>query len=192
MYRICNTPRTMKVQHEYIKHLFFLMEQKPYSEISVLDICNHANGSRRSFYRYFKNKEGCLWALLDMVITRYYSYKMPIELKRKGYPDEVLSYLSYHRERSAFYSILLRDHLFDIYIDRVVECAKINGVYALRWFGIAEGIYSEDALIFHLHGVMALIKNWHLSGYERSIYEMTDIICHLITGEWAVSVDHKN
>ncbi len=191
MYKNCNTPRTMKVQHEYIKYLFYLMKEKPYQEISIQDICTSVNGSRRSFYRYFKNKDGCLYAMLDMVITRYYYYEMPSELKRTGYPDEVLSYLNYHLERSEFYNILLRDHLFELYIDRIVECAKFNGVYALRWFGIAEGIYSEDALIFHLHGIMALIKNWHLSGYKRSIYEMTDIICHLITGDWAESMNKK-
>ena len=191
MYTICNTPRTMKVQHEYIKHLFFLMEERPYSEISIQDICDSVNGSRRSFYRYFRNKEGCLHALMDMIITRFYYTEMPKEIAKDSFPVEVLSYLHYHQQQKNFYDILLKNDLFALYVERVVECARKNGIYALRWFGITEGKYSDDALVFNLHGVMALIRQWHCSGYQRSIYEMADLLCHLIPGEWNKSVNEK-
>lgn len=184
MYTFCNTPRTMKVQHEYIKHLYLLMEQRSYHQISIQDICDSVNGSRRSFYRYFRNKEGCLHALLDMIITRYYYTELTEGIARDGYPKEVLSYLHYHQERRKFYDILLRDDLFPLYVDRIVECARTNGVYALRWFGIPEGAYSDDALVFYLHGIMALIRQWHTSGYERSIYEMADMLRQIIPGQW--------
>ena len=192
MYTICNTPRTMKVQHEYIKHLYYLLEEKPYSEISIQDICNSVNGSRRSFYRYFRNKEGCLHALLDMIITRFYYTEMPRELAKEGYPTEILSYLHYHQQRKDLYDILLKNDLFSIYVDRIVECARKNGVYSLRWFGIQDGPYSNDALVFYVHGSMALIKRWHCSGYQRSIYEMADMLSQLISGEWKVSEKENN
>lgn len=191
MYTICNTPRTMKVQHEYIKHLFFLMEERPYSEISIQDICDSVNGSRRSFYRYFRNKEGCLHALMDMIITRFYYTEMPKEIAKDSFPVEVLSYLHYHQQLKNFYDILLKNDLFALYVERVVECARKNGVYSLRWFGIQDGPYSNYALVFYLHGSMALIKRWHCSGYQRSIYEMADLLCHLIPGEWNKSVNEK-
>ena len=191
VYKVCNTPRTIKVQHEYIKYLFYLMEEKPYHEISIQNICDRANGSRRSFYRYFKNKDACLCALLDHVITRFYIYKIPDEIKRDGYPEEMLAFLRYHQDRRGFYDILLSNNLFELLVDRNLKFAMANRPYSLQWFGIPEGPYCEDALAFYLHGVMALIKYWHLSGYERSIYEMCDSICQLIAGDWAVSMKKK-
>ena len=192
MYKICNTPKTMKVQHEYIKQLYYLMERKPYNKISIQDICNSANGSRRSFYRYFKNKDGCLCALLDMVITRYYYTPMPPEIRKEGYPDELLAFVHYHRQREGLYDLLLRDGLYERYAERVVECAKHNGIYSLRWFGISEGSFSEDTLVFQIYGMLAVLKNWHLSGYKRSLYEMADVLCHLIPGEWNKFVNKNN
>lgn len=37
--------------------LFYLMSKSSYEEISVTDICQKANVSRMSFYRYYNNKE---------------------------------------------------------------------------------------------------------------------------------------
>ena len=103
----------------------------------------------------------------------------------------MLAFLRYHQERRGFYDILLSNNLFELLVDRNLKFAMANRPYSLQWFGIPEGPYCEDALAFYLHGVMALIKYWHLSGYERSIYEMCDSICQLIAGDWAVSMKKK-
>lgn len=47
-----------------------LLKEKPYKSISVLEICDHANVSRRAFYVVFNNKEAIVEGLFDQHIIQ--------------------------------------------------------------------------------------------------------------------------
>ena len=68
MYKTCNTEESVLRQQQLEDCLLKNMLQKSYGEISVSDLCEQAGISRKSFYRYFGNKDGCLCALLDRVL----------------------------------------------------------------------------------------------------------------------------
>lgn len=52
-----NNPIALKSQQWLAETLLELMETKPYTEISIKDICNHADLSRQTFYNFFESKE---------------------------------------------------------------------------------------------------------------------------------------
>ena len=47
-------------KEKILKSFFKLLEEKPYSEITIVDISIDASVSRKTFYRLFKNKENLL------------------------------------------------------------------------------------------------------------------------------------
>lgn len=66
--------------HERIKNesrewlansLMDLMSRKPYKDITIGQIANHAKLSRRTFYRAFKSKEDILDYITDMICSKY-------------------------------------------------------------------------------------------------------------------------
>ena len=52
-----NNPTALKSQQWLTENLLDLMEEKPYEEISIMDICKKADLSRQTFYNYFESKE---------------------------------------------------------------------------------------------------------------------------------------
>lgn len=49
-----------KRKHEFAQELFLQMKEKPFSKISISDICDDLRCSRQSFYYYFKTLDECL------------------------------------------------------------------------------------------------------------------------------------
>ena len=67
-YKHCVTESAADRQRQFEAALLELMGHKHYSQISVQEICDRVGLSRKSFYRYFSNKEMCLPALVDHTI----------------------------------------------------------------------------------------------------------------------------
>ena len=51
-----------------IDSFFYLLEQKPYEEITVVDIVEQAGCSRKTFYRAFSDKSALLNQYLNKVM----------------------------------------------------------------------------------------------------------------------------
>ena len=68
MYKDCITEESARRQRQLELCLQDLMLTTEYSQITISDISDRAGISRKSFYRYFNSKEGCLCALLDHAI----------------------------------------------------------------------------------------------------------------------------
>ena len=64
-YRTCVTEKSAVQQKQITESLLLLMQSKPFSEITVTQLCQHANISRRTFYYLFSNLTGALYALID-------------------------------------------------------------------------------------------------------------------------------
>ena len=68
MYKHCATEESARRQRQLEGCLQELMLTENFAHITISHICDRAGISRKSFYRYFSSKEGCLYALLDHAI----------------------------------------------------------------------------------------------------------------------------
>ncbi len=79
-----NNPTALKSQQWLAEMLLELMEEKPYIDISIKDICTRADLSRQTFYNYFDSKEE---------LFRY--------LLRSSYEDKINSFDTIPQSREA-------------------------------------------------------------------------------------------
>jgi len=77
MYRRCTLEKAVQTQRKYEECLITLMKEKPYAEITINNICERMGTSRKSFYHFFKNKQGCLFALIDRLFYEFMDYQIP-------------------------------------------------------------------------------------------------------------------
>ena len=77
MYKYCATEESARRQRQLEQCLLELMLTENYPQITISQICDLAGISRKSFYRYFTSKEGCLYALLDHAVFDGASYYLP-------------------------------------------------------------------------------------------------------------------
>lgn len=179
MYRRCTLEKAVSTQIKYEECLIELMKEKPYSEITINHICDRMGTSRKSFYHFFKNKQGCLFALIDRLFYEFVDYQIPEHVDLKGYPPRLIRQMLYQLETREIMDLLIRNNLYNLLDERLVTLIKENA----RQSGTAPNTYEEDAIVFYLCGVMGIRYMWHISGYQRSIYEVADSILRLATPE---------
>ena len=61
-------------KEKILKSFFKLLEEKPYSEITIVDISIDESVSRKTFYRLFKNKENLLNTYIDQLLNDWVTY----------------------------------------------------------------------------------------------------------------------
>ena len=179
MYRRCTLEKAVQTQKKYEDCLIALMKEKPYAEITINDICDAMGTSRKSFYHFFKNKQGCLYALIDRLFYDFIDYKIPEGTDLKGYPPRLIRQMLYQMETQEVMELLIRNNLYGLLDERLVVLIKENAQSS----GASPDSFEEDAIVFYLCGVMGIRYNWHINGYRRSMYEVADSIMKLATPE---------
>lgn len=177
MYRRCTLEKAVQMQIKYEECLIGLMKEKPYTEITINEICEKMGTSRKSFYHFFRNKQGCLYALIDRLFYEFEHYELPADVELKGYPLRLIRQMLYQLECKDVMDVLIRNNLFGMLDERLVLLIKENAESS----GVTPDSYEEDSIVFYLCGVMGIRYNWHLSGYRRSIYEVAESISRLAT-----------
>lgn len=66
-----NNPTALKSQEMFMDALLQLMEERPFSEISVTAICRKADLSRQTFYLLFETKENIIDLKFNRIFDRY-------------------------------------------------------------------------------------------------------------------------
>lgn len=179
MYRRCTLEKAVQTQIRYEECLMELMQKKPYAEITINDICEKMGTSRKSFYHFFKSKQGCLYALIDRYFYGFVDYEIPEDIELHGYPPRLIKQMLYQYETREAMELLIRNDLFGMLIERLIFLVMENTGNR----DIQKDAATIDSIVFYYCGVMGVRYNWHTSGYQRSMYEVADSIMQLATPE---------
>ena len=67
-----NNPIALQSREWLIQALLELMEEMPYSKITILTICRRADLSRQTFYHFFRDKEDILHFYFRRIYQQYF------------------------------------------------------------------------------------------------------------------------
>ena len=179
MYRRCTLEKAVQTQIRYEECLIGLMKHKPYEEITINDICDRMGTSRKSFYHFFKSKQGCIVALIDRMFYEFMDYPLPEDVDIKGYPPQIARFMLYQLNVRDILDLLIRNDLWGVMMARLVQLIEENAHNGV----VLPNTPREDSLIFSFCGAMAVIYNWHTTGCQRSVYEMADSLVTLLSPE---------
>ena len=178
MYKHCNTEESALRQRQLERCLLELMENTAYSHITIGQICELAGVSRKSFYRYFDSKDGCLHALLDHVIMDGSAYYMS-GLDSPVGPAFCTRIFKYWQLQTALLDALERNGLSLQLPQRMVRYILTEEKDYARYMNIHKSHVAEH-VVYTVSGVMGLVLMWHHEGYQKSaeqmgtlLYEMT-------------------
>jgi AcrR family transcriptional regulator len=152
--------------------LMMLMEEKPYEEISIVDITSRAGFSRMTFYRNYTCKD-------DVLV--YYLLE-----KAKDFSDK----LSGHRFESVHDLIvqvglfIQSNYSFTVAAVKTGQSERLINELLLKLFSAFPGIQgnteNEYITSFYLGAVLGVFRKWFECDMEESVYEIADLICGLI------------
>ena len=179
MYKYCATEESVRRQRQLEQCLLKLMLSENYQHITISQICDLAGISRKSFYRYFTGKEGCLFALLDHAVFDGASYYLPDHRHISSTLPIYQRFFQYWKEQDLLLVALSRNSMNLLLVDRM-----INYIFQeedeFRIFFRDTLNEAHERSLFYIGGIMTLVLDWQQSGYRKSVIQMAQILSDLI------------
>ena len=158
-------PRQRKTRALLVKALAELMEERPFSELSVVDICSRAMVHRTTFYAHFNDKRGLLSYLLSQLEREYVETCLPKEemtSPKEYFLTAVKNALGFFQDRRSLYLACLNSGMeaeVHVLSDRAAQelCRRLSQP-AFR--DAAPEVDPQIAARFYIGAVLALIRWW--------------------------------
>ena len=153
--RNCTTEKTAENQRKLCDALMELAVKNPYDHIFVSDICLMAGLSRRSFYRYFSNKDEVLLAILQGSVMECSVQAMELRLDIAQL-KELLNrfFLFWKEQRRELLEMLRKNRLENLLMDEYLEWS----VKELQSY--SDKTVSQTTIIFAVTGILAVLFQW--------------------------------
>ena len=176
------------------KALISLLEEKSFEYITVSEICKRAEVNRSTFYLHYENTVDLLNETARFLLDDFAAYfNVDVENITNKFKENSLDelnfisdeylhpYLSYIKEnRIAFSTVLLHSVSFGL-----------NEIFQRLYDNIFNPILErynypdtdrKYAMMFYLNGITAIVTEWLKDGCEKTIEEVSQIICGCIFG----------
>ena len=167
LYRKCITEKTAIQQKQITESLLQLMQVKPFPEITVTQLCQHAGVSRRMFYYLFSNISGALYALIDRKI-------LEVEM---GGRNQIAEFFKYWKAQKILLDTLEKNGMFGLLLERMITRVLQEDYDIQNWLQSHDWKHhNRDLIVFGFTGLMGLVASWYYSGYDRTPEEMAALI----------------
>ncbi len=180
MYKICQTEQSIRRQRELEQGLLRLMGKRNYEDLTVKDLCDEMALPRKSFYRYFSSKDGVLYALIDHTLADFFLMPTVGNKSRGTAIGDLDLYFLFWYEKRELLDALHRSGLSGILAERATNFALQEG-HMPRQFKKMRPDIQTLAMAFSITGLMAMILQWHRSGFQVSPDEMTKLATEILT-----------
>lgn len=178
MYKNCITQPAKQRQRELENGLLQVMLHRDYENISVSDFCDTLGIPRKSFYRYFSNKDGALYALVDHALLDFAKefFQPGTELNLSLTED----FFRYWLKHSDILHALERNKLGGVLVQRTIELTLGDNNYVPQILPADIQYMQNYVLLFLVSGVMSLLIQWEKDDFKASPRELAVTTAHLL------------
>lgn len=175
MYKLCKSEQSAARQKWLEQGLLQAMGEKPYEEISISDLCDQMGIPRKSFYRYFSNKDGALFALLDHTLMEF----TQTDSSNRALGD-LERFFAFWYENRLLLDALIRNRLSGLLVERATAHAfreRMMPAYLLK----QDEKSQQMALTFAICGLLSMVMQWHQDGYGDTPAHMAKLAAMMLT-----------
>lgn len=166
-----NTEASVSRQHKIEDCLLLYMKEKPYSQISIADMCREMGISRRLYYTYFPDKDSCLYSLVDRMIADSIDTIPNSSRNISQLEAMTLRYLTYWRAHSDFLDVVVNQDLKPLMIERYFLYFKDT---ARSDFLDTPELKADDSILWLYVAIrFVVLLQWHKSDYALSVEDMS-------------------
>lgn len=191
MYKQCRTEQSAARQRELMEGLLEAMNQQHYDEITVSSLCEQMKIPRKSFYRYFSNKEGALHALIDHALMDFESFTAE---RSKGVdsPQEEMELLfAYWLHKKKLLDGLAKSSLSGVLVNRAIGHSVFETMGSRRFLPAEEQQAQAYIMLFFVSGFMSMVIQWHHDGYPQTVKQMAQVAIRLVSQPLAPKLFEK-
>lgn len=164
-----------KKSKEWLSHsLIELMKIKPFKEITITEVSNHADLARRTFYRHFQNLDETLdFALqtLSQEFVLFIEQEKPVDFK-----EVIEAYFTFWLGYKEFLYILKKNHLLYLLLEDFFPYVRDRLSHTNSKEKKLDDQIAHDYLFsFSTGGIWNLLVKWLDDGALYSPKEMSEI-----------------
>ena len=174
-----NNPIALHSREWLVDSLLSLMENTPYSGITVRDICKKADLSRQTFYNFFESKD----AVIRFCIHQCYSEmmgslaeRMPIKLSDI---TKQLTETLYDNQRLMRLIVL---HELGYLLE--IELVSVMQIFAEQISTVSSGKLDSYATAFLSGAVVHMILYWFKDERPVTQEQLSELLCRILTGNY--------
>lgn len=158
-----------------VEALFDLMNEKPYSMISVKEIADKAQLSRRTFYRNFNVKEDLLSQYVMYLFEDYSDCIKKLDKVNIYYI--LITYFEFWNMHIEELKLLKRNHLFYVIMEySTTLIPDINNLKEVEWHHYGSTAEEEYVGIFTMGGLWNVVSKWIDEKERRNSNEMAQMV----------------
>lgn len=166
-------PITLKSKSWIVKSLIELMDKKPYSKITLKEICDNAELTRQTLYRNFLTKE----AILEYYVDGLYHDFIKIISDKDNIVlyDLLITYFQYWYKNREFLKKLIDNNVYSILLDlhlKYLNSMATNEKLKNLTFVSSNSYFNHYAA----GGLWFALKKWIEDDVEKTPEEMANII----------------
>ncbi len=160
--------------------LLSIMEEEPFSKISIRDIVEKAGLTRQTFYHNFDSKEAVVLHKLDELFEEYFQFLVDNRVTKLE--DVIWLYFRFWQKNDSFIKILMKNNLVYLLEIRYPEYFKLVQMVYLRDVSLSEH-ECEYAYAFVCGAIINLLVTWVRSGEIMTPKEMSVFIMDIVDGK---------
>ncbi len=176
--RLHLSPAAYRRRRQIEECLFENLQHTPYASISVSDLCRQVGISRKAYYKYYKDKDDCMGAVLDRFLHA--------AMLRTTAPEAVslvvnyTEFLEFWKEHRILLDIIVRDNLLGMLTLRSVSHVQTEDRAILQLLSLPQMPCDEDILACYLSSQMALILQWYLRDFQDPPQKMAEKMIRIL------------
>ncbi|TPR13161.1 TetR/AcrR family transcriptional regulator [Apilactobacillus timberlakei] len=162
-----------------IKSLFQLMNEGNYDDITVTNISDNADLARRTFYRYFKNKNDLLDYYYNETINEYFAeLNNLITSNKKISFDMVLQtfFEFFWNKRDETRTLIKQGLFFNLFLKSSSNLKSVYKNVAMPWHINNDDEKIQYVLNFFIGGYMNIISRWLMKEEPESSKAISKIV----------------
>ena len=163
-----------------------LLEEKPFEEIRVIDICSKANMHRSTFYTYFNDKYELLKSKLDEYEAKFLEdlQRYKIEDKLKDFHiDIMIKILQYFYFNRKYLKIIFqnnKDNSITKILQKYLEAYVVEGVKDMKLAKPDKPYFFNVIAAFYSGAFITVISEWILNDCNIKPQELAECISDII------------
>ena len=191
MYKYCSTEESAHRQRQLEQCLLELMEDFPYASITVGQICELVGISRKSFYRYFDSKDGCLFGLIDHTLLDYEGFNLVyLSSGKRTLRRELEQFFLFWQGNKELLDVLRSSGLSGMLIERAIGFALSDTVMPRRFLPEDPEIMQKHVTTFGVCGLLSMVLSWHEEGFVESATDLSLIATRLLSKPLFPGAEH--
>jgi AcrR family transcriptional regulator len=145
---------------------------RPYTSVSISDLCHQMGLSRKSFYNYYPDKDACFRAIIKREIQSCMLQLASHTAEDHSSRDAIAAFLSFCRTEKVFFDIITRNNLVMTLMDQCIHYIRDEDKVVMELLNTDLLKNDPYVLSCYVSVNITFILQWHLENFATPLEDM--------------------